>query len=69
LEREEEEDDATPTSRADELDASEEARDVLSNLPELEASDYDLRRLHEAIQHDIEALTDIWYRIKDSGRG
>ena len=29
LEREEEEDDATPTSRADELDASEEAKDVL----------------------------------------
>jgi SNF2 family DNA or RNA helicase len=65
LEREEEEDDATPTSRADELDASEEAREVLKNLPELDASNYDLRRLHEAIQHDIEALTDIWYRIKD----
>jgi len=65
LEREEEEDDATPTSRADDLDANEEASAVLKNLPELDASNYDLRRLHEAIQHDIEAMTDIWYRIKD----
>ena len=65
LEREEEEDDATPTSRAEELDAIEEAKAVLEKLPELEASQYDLRKLHEAIQHDIEALTDIWYRIKD----
>jgi SNF2 family DNA or RNA helicase len=65
LEREEEEDDATPTSRAEELDATEEAKAVLEKLPELEASQYDLRKLHEAVQHDIEALTDIWYRIKD----
>ncbi len=65
LEREEEEDDATPTSRAEELDATEEAKAVLEKLPELGASQYDLRRLHDAIQHDIEALTDIWYRIKD----
>jgi len=65
LEREEEEDDATPTSRAEELDATDEAKAILEKLPELEASQYDLRRLHEVIQHDIEALTDIWYRIKD----
>jgi len=65
LEREEEEDDATPTSRAEELDATEEARAVLEKLPELESSHYDLRKLHDAIQHDIEALTDIWYRIKE----
>jgi SNF2 family DNA or RNA helicase len=65
LENEEEEDDATPTSRAEELDASEEARSVLKNLSELDASQYDLRRLHESIQHDIETFTDIWYRIKD----
>ena len=65
LEREEEEDDITPTSRAEELDATEEAKAVLEKLPELEASQYDLRKLHDAIQHDIEALTDIWYRIKE----
>jgi SNF2 family DNA or RNA helicase len=65
LEKEEEEDDATPTSRAEELDATEEAKAVLEKLPELGSSHYDLRKLHDAIQHDIEALTDIWYRIKD----
>jgi SNF2 family DNA or RNA helicase len=65
LEKESEEDDATPTSRAEELDITEEARSILEKLPELDASQYDLRKLHDAIQHDIEVLTDIWYRIKE----
>ena len=65
LEREDIEDDATPRSLADELDAHAEARDFLATLPTLDASQYDLRRLHDALQHDIDALTEIWHEIKD----
>jgi superfamily II DNA or RNA helicase len=65
LEREDAEDDVTPTSLADELDAHQEAQEFLSTLPVLDPSLYDLRRLHTAIQHDIDALTTIWHEIKD----
>jgi SNF2 family DNA or RNA helicase len=65
LEREAEEDDALPTSRADEFDASEEAKEVLSFLPQVDPAQYDLRKLHAAVQHDIETLTQIWHRVKD----
>ncbi len=64
LEREGEEDDATPSSRADEMDDSAEARAVLEILPDLDPSKYDLRRLHEALQHDVDILTEIWHNIK-----
>jgi len=62
---EDEEDDGTPTSLADQLDESEEAKAVLAQLPEVDPSGYDLRKLHEALQHDIDVLTDIWHKIKD----
>lgn len=65
LAREDEEDDSTPTSKADALDASEEAQQVLEDMPTLDTGQYDLRRLHEALQHDIDALADIWHQIKD----
>ena len=65
LEREDAEDDATPRSLADELDAQAEARDFLAALPTLEASAYDLRRLHGALQDDVDALTEVWHLIKD----
>ncbi|MBI4492826.1 MAG: helicase [Chloroflexi bacterium] len=65
LEREDAEDDATPSSVAEELDAHEEARAFLASLPALDHSQYDLRRLHEALQHDIDALTEVWHEIKD----
>lgn len=64
LEREDVEDDATPTSLADELDVCEEARALLETLPALDASQYDLRRLHQSLQRDIDALTDVWHEIK-----
>jgi superfamily II DNA or RNA helicase len=64
LEQEGEEDDATPASRADELDASAEAQAILEDLPELDPSQYDLRRLHDALQHDVDVLTEIWHRIQ-----
>lgn len=65
LEREDEEDDATPTSVAEELDANEEAKEFLSQLPLLDYTQYDLRRLHDALQKDVEALSRIWDLIKD----
>jgi superfamily II DNA or RNA helicase len=65
LAREDEEDDATPTSVADELAENEDARAYLSALPELDPHEYDLRHLHHDLQHDVEVLTDIWHLIKD----
>lgn len=65
IEREDEEDDATPTSVAGELDASEEAREFFSQLPLLDHAQYDLRRLHDDLQKDVEILSRIWDLIKD----
>jgi SNF2 family DNA or RNA helicase len=67
LAREDEEDDATPTSMADEMDANEEARRVLDELETVDPTKYDLRRLHEAVQHDVEVLSEIWQQVKDIG--
>ncbi len=64
LEREDTEDDATPTSLADELDAHAEAQAFLATLPTLDAGLYDLRHLHEALQRDIDALTTVWHEIR-----
>ena len=65
LEREGDEDDAVPTSLAEEMDASEEARVILDKLPPLNVNDYDLRKLHEAIQEDIAVLEKIWRQVSD----
>ena len=56
----EDDDDTIPVSRAYEMDASDEAREILESLAQLETSRYDLRRIHEALQHDVEALTELW---------
>lgn len=64
LEQEGEEDDVTPASRADEIDASAEASAILDGLPDLDPTQYDLRRLHQAPQHDVDALTEIWHSIR-----
>lgn len=63
--REDEEDDTTPRSLADDMDASEEARALLDTLDPIDHSQFDLRRLHEAVQHDIDALTEVWHRVRD----
>ncbi|MPZ75077.1 MAG: helicase [Deltaproteobacteria bacterium] len=65
LSSEDEEDDATPSSLADEIDANEEARAFLETLGTVDAATYNLRKLHEAVQHDVEVLSDIWQRVKD----
>jgi len=64
IEREDVEDDAVPRSVAEEMDASEEAQTALADLETIDPSEYDLARLHAAIQADIDALTDIWHRIE-----
>ena len=65
LEREGEEDDALPTSKADELDASEDAKTALGTMPVVDPAQYNLRALHAAVQLDIDTLTKIWQRVKD----
>jgi len=65
LGREDEEDDATPGSQADALDANAEARAVLDGMEQVDPSAYDLRKLHEAVQHDVEILTHLWDRVQD----
>lgn len=65
LAREDEEDDAMPTSLAEEFDANQEARAYLESLPVLDTAQYDLKKLHRALQKDIEIFSGIWQRIKD----
>jgi superfamily II DNA or RNA helicase len=64
LEREEAEDDAVPASLADELDANEDAKRVLESMENVDPSLYDLRRIHTAVQHDVNVLTEVWARVK-----
>jgi superfamily II DNA or RNA helicase len=65
LEREEAEDDAVPASLADELDANVDAKRTLEGMATVDPSLYDLRRLHKAVQHDVNVLTEVWAKVKD----
>lgn len=64
LEREDVEDDATPRSLADEIDAHEEARRLFEEMETVDTSKYDLRKLHEALQADIRTLSTVWERVR-----
>jgi superfamily II DNA or RNA helicase len=64
LEREDSEDDAMPSSLADELDANEDAKRVLEGMATVDPSLYNLRRLHNAVQHDVKVLTEVWDKVK-----
>ncbi|HZS77277.1 MAG TPA: helicase-related protein [Ktedonobacteraceae bacterium] len=64
LAREDEEDDATPGSLSEQLDARQEAREYIDTLPTLDASRYDLKRLHNDLRRDVEALRRIWHAIE-----
>lgn len=66
LERDEE-DDIRPSSLAEQMDASEEARLFLDDLENVNPSDYDLRGLNRDVRHDVEILSDIWQMVKDIG--
>ncbi len=63
LERENEEDDAVPQSLADQLDENEDARRVLSAMPAVDPSLYDLRKLHAAVDHDVGILSTVWDKV------
>jgi len=63
LTTEDEEDDATPRSRAGEIDASEDAREAVTGMETVDASKYDLRRLHDSLADDKRILSNIWNRV------
>lgn len=65
ISNENEEDDAMPKSKFGALDVSEEAKLFLEGLPTLDHTQYDLRKLHDALQADVDALDEIWHKIKD----
>ncbi|MHB8624597.1 MAG: helicase-related protein [Aggregatilineales bacterium] len=60
----EDNDDTLPTSRAEEIDQSAAAREVIDTLPRLDSTKYDRRRLHRDLTADIDALTQIWDEIR-----
>ena len=64
LSREDEEDDATPGSLADELDENEDARRLLERMATVNTGDYELRSIDRAVKHDVKVLTRIWDRVK-----
>lgn len=64
---EDEEDDATPVSIAAEMDASEEVQRILNGMETVDPSLYNLRKLHDAVQHDVEMLSEIWQQVKGIG--
>ena len=65
LSREDEEEETTPAGRADELDANEDARELLASLPALDTAQYDLRGLHQALQHDADSLAELWRLVSN----
>ena len=60
LSPEDEEEETTPAGRADDLDANEDARELLDSLPALDTTQYDLRAIHQSVQHDAASLADLW---------
>lgn len=61
----EDDEQSTPRSQAETIDASTEARDFVAQLPKLNAADYDRRKLHKALSDDIDNLTEIWHDIRN----
>jgi superfamily II DNA or RNA helicase len=61
----EDSEDNAPHSRATDIDDSEEAHQIIDQLPRLDTDKYDRRSIHRALQDDIDALTAIWHDIKD----
>jgi len=65
LAREDEEDDATPESLADEIDAHKEAKTILESMESVNPNEYKLRQIHKALKDDVETLQLIWDKVKD----
>lgn len=64
---EDDENNSAPRSQAKEIDEHVDARAIVDGLPRLRPEKYDRRALHRDLTHDIDSLTDIWYKIKDIG--
>src|SRR2546421_4804455 len=60
LTHEDEEDDATPTSLSEQLDAHTDSRQYIETLPTLNAEQYDLKRFHNDLRRHGNALCDVW---------
>jgi len=52
-----------PASLSDRLDESAEAHGFIDSLPALDASLYDLKRLHNDLRRDADALREVWRAI------
>jgi superfamily II DNA or RNA helicase len=63
LSNEDEEDDATPRSLSEKLDAHAEAREFINTLPTLDSALYDLKRLHNDLRKDASALNEVLHSI------
>jgi superfamily II DNA or RNA helicase len=57
VEPEETEDDVSPVPDAEGLGTDERLRQTLSALETVELADFELRKLHEAVQHDVEIFS------------
>lgn len=62
---EEDADDVSPSSRATAIDENDAAKQIIAALPRLDAEKYDRRRLHRALQDDIDALSEVWHDIRN----
>ena len=65
----EDSDETAPASRAEEIDQNDLARQIIAELPRLDAAKYDRRRLHRDLAADIDALTEVWHAIQQIKRG
>ena len=63
----EDNEDSSPSSRATQIDDTEEARQIIDELPRLDTNKYDRRAIHRALQEDVDALSEIWHDIKNIG--
>jgi superfamily II DNA or RNA helicase len=64
-----EEDDSTVRSLADAMEASDDVREMLESMESVDPAQYDLRRLHEEVRRDVDALKEIYERIRRIGPG
>jgi len=57
------EDDPSPESVADELDAVAEAKEYIESLPSVDLNQYELRRLRHDVENDVKLLKGLYDRV------
>jgi SNF2 family DNA or RNA helicase len=65
ISREDEEDDATVRSLADDMESKEEVKALLATMSTVDPAQYDRRHLHDDVRRDVEIFTTIYDRIRD----